>query len=39
MATRPETWEFLIDNSKKELKSGMFADAKLNITGPQPFQL
>lgn len=36
MATRSETWEFLIDNLKKELKSGMFADAKLNITRPQP---
>lgn len=34
--TRSEIWEFLIDNSKRELKSGMFADAKLNITRPQP---
>lgn len=34
--TRSEIWEFLIDNTKRELKSGMFADAKLNITRPQP---
>lgn len=34
--TRSETWEFIIDNSKKELKSGMFADAKLDITPPKP---
>lgn len=34
--TRSEIWVFQIDNSKKELKSGMFADTKLNITRPQP---
>lgn len=34
--TRSELWEFLIENSERVLKSGMFADAKLNITRHQP---